>query len=344
MIVLSLVILSLGFVMAYYIYSTVENLRFDARIINETGIIRGSIQRATKLVLSDTSDQYNEIFDDINSQFDHFIEDDENRHDGVDDVLFQGILNLREEWRTLEGLLIEFQENPSEQIKDEIAGESEQCWEAADSVVLTAQFATEVKMGDFELFYKILAVNAITAILVVLHAILYVRKKLEYESAHDSLTGLFNRRSYDNIIQSEIARSARYSSMVSLIIFDVDKFKLINDNYGHGIGDRVFIDLAREVKNSVRESDMVFRVGGDEFAIICAETTAEGASLLAEKVRGRIERFSFATGSTVTISMGVAEYQEGITKEQLYQHADQALYYAKKSGRNRTEIWTGKKL
>ncbi|MCK5133095.1 MAG: hypothetical protein KAR40_13190 [Candidatus Sabulitectum sp.] len=81
--------------------------------------------------------------------------------------------------------------------------EGEHCWKAADNVVLTAQFATEGKVGDFGLFYKILAINTVTAILVILFVILYVRKKLEYESSHDPLTGLFNRRSYGKMIQSE---------------------------------------------------------------------------------------------------------------------------------------------
>ena len=338
LIVLSFVILSLGFVMAFYVHNTVENLKFDAKIINETGIIRGSIQRVTKLVLSDSQELSNEITGEINSLFDHFItEDDHSRHPGVEEIVFQRLLNLRERWYSLEELLGEYQVNPSEQVRSGILLESEHCWEAADSVVLAAQYATEGKVGDFTMFYRILAINAITVILVILYVILYVRKKLEYESSHDALTGLFNRRSYEKMIQSEIARCTRYSSKLSLIVFDVDKFKVINDHNGHGAGDRVLADIAGSVKDCIRITDVVFRVGGDEFAVICPETDVDGAFQLAEKIRKRIEQHSFATGNTETVSLGIAEFKKGITKQVLYKHADTALYTAKNNGRNRSE-------
>ncbi|MCD4706936.1 MAG: GGDEF domain-containing protein [Candidatus Sabulitectum sp.] len=341
LIVLALIILGLGVLMALYVNNTARSLRFDAKIINETGIVRGAIQRVTKLVLSNSYQRSDEIFIEINCLFDHFIsEDDSNLHDGVDETVFNGILNLRGEWHTLESLLIEFEVNPSEQTERDIVEESEHCWEAADSVVLSAQFATEDKVGEFKLFYRILAINAITAILVILHVIIFVRRKLEFESLHDPLTDLFNRRSFDNAIQSEVARCLRYSSTLSLILLDADNFKIVNDEHGHGAGDKVLIDLAGVIRNSVRESDLVFRVGGDEFAIICPETTADDAFRLAEKVREIIEQYPFATGGTETISLGVAGYQAGDTKEQLYQHADQALYRAKNSGRNRAEVYS----
>lgn len=325
--------------MAYHVHSTVENLRFDAKIINETGMIRGLIQRVTKLVLSDFTDLSDETTLEINRLFAHFIsEENRSRHHGVDQIVFNGILNLRGEWHSLERLLNEFQINPSEAIEKEIVTESEHCWKAADSMVLAAQAATEGKVGNFRLFYTILGINAITVILVILHVILYVRRKLEYESSHDSLTGLLNRRSYDKFIQDEITRSSRYGSSLSLIIFDVDRFKVINDRYGHGTGDLVFVDLAREVADLVREIDKVFRVGGDEFAVVCPETDVDGAFQLAEKIRKRVEQYSFATGSTETISLGIAEFQKDHTKEQLYCRADEALYHAKNNGRNRSEI------
>lgn len=340
LVVLSSLLLSFGFVMAFYVHSTVKNLEFDAKIINETGMIRGSIQRVAKLVLSDSPELSNDIVTEINILFDHFIsEDDGSRHHGVNDVVFDGIIILREEWHSLESLLLEYQLNPSETIKRRIVEESEHCWIAADSVVLAAQLATEGKVGNFELFYTILAINAVTAVLVILFVLIYVRKKLEYESSHDPLTGLLNRRSYDKMVQSEIARSTRYSSKLSLILFDVDNFKLINDRHGHGTGDKVFIDLSAGVMNSVRETDLVFRVGGDEFVILCPETSSNGAFQLAEKVRGRIEKIHFSTGKKETISLGVAEFHDGINRRELYQHADAALYSAKNNGRNRTEVF-----
>lgn len=341
LIILSFAILGLGFAMAYHVHSTVDNLVYDAKIINETGIIRGSIQRVTKLVLSNSIPEANSTSVEIERLFDHFISNCvRSKHDGVETAVFRGIVSLQDNWHTLDSLLMEFQINPSLQIKNKVIAESELCWEVADKVVLEAQNATEEKMGDFGLFYKIVAVNVVVVVLVILLVFLYVRKKLEYDSVHDPLTGLFNRRYYDNTIRSEIARSVRYNQPLSLIIFDFDKFKLVNDHHGHGVGDNVIIALANEVVNTVRASDMVFRIGGDEFAVICPGTKQDGAFYLAETIRKKVESHSFITGSPETISMGVAEFQDGVTKELFCIRADQALYRAKNEGRNRTTIWT----
>jgi len=337
---LSLVLFCLGFVMAYYVYTTVSNLKYDAKIINETGTIRGSIQRVTKLVLSDSPESPYVIFNDINGLFDHFIsEGGGNRHSGVREAVYHGIVELREKWNILETLLVEFRQTPSRRLELEIVAESEVCWFAADSVVFAAQSATEWKVGEFNHFYRILILNALTAILVIVHVVLYVRKKLEFESSHDSVTDLLNRRAYDSMIRSEIARSTRYSSKLSLILFDVDKFKHINDTRGHGAGDRVLVELAQEIKSTVRETDLVFRTGGDEFAVVCPETEISGAFQLAEKIRKTIELQSATDWIACTVSLGVAEYQSGISPKEFYHQADQALYAAKNGGRNRVETW-----
>jgi diguanylate cyclase (GGDEF)-like protein len=338
---LSLVLLCLGFVMAYYVHTTVTNLKYDAKIINETGIIRGSIQRVTKLILSDSPESPDAILNDINGLFDHFIsEDGVNSHGGVHEAVYHGIVELRKKWDSLEILLTEFRETPSRRLELEIVAESEGCWSAADSVVLAAQSATEWKVGKFNHFYRILVLNAVTAILVILHVVLYVRKKLEFESSHDSVTDLMNRRAYDSMIRSEIVRSNRYHSKLSLMLFDVDKFKHINDTRGHGAGDRVLVELAQEVKNTVRRTDMVFRTGGDEFSVVCPETDIKGVSQLAEKIRKTIE-LRFATEwNACTVSLGVTEYQPGVSPKEFYRRADQALYAAKDSGRNRVEVWS----
>jgi diguanylate cyclase (GGDEF)-like protein len=340
LILLSAVILSLGFIMAYFVHITVENLKYDASLINETGVVRGSIQRVTKLVLSDSIQSSNEIIIDINQLIERFISMEKGyRHDGSKENISKGLQNLKEKWQNLEHRLIEYQETHSKQIQKEIIEESENCWKAADAVVLTAQLANEAKVAGIKLFYIILILNAISAILVILLVFSYVRKKLEYESSHDPLTYIYNRRSYENVIESEVARSKRYNQPMSLILFDIDYFKNINDKYGHKIGDKVLIDLAKVVIESIRKSDSVFRVGGEEFAIISPETRAEGAFKLAEKVRNRVENYSFETFNKVTISLGVAEFYQDITKDELYHHADQALYLAKKKGRNCTEVF-----
>jgi diguanylate cyclase (GGDEF)-like protein len=251
---------------------------------------------------------------------------------------------LKEKWQNLEHRMIEYQETHSEQIKNEIIEESENCWKAADAVVLTAQLANENKVEGIKLFYIILILNAITAILVILLLFIYVRKKLEHESSHDPLTHIHNKRSYENVIDSEVARSKRYNKPMSLILLDIDYFKNINDRYGHKIGDNVLIELAKVLSESIRKNDTVFRVGGEEFAIIIPEAGVAGAFKLSEKVRDRVDNYSFEIVNKVTISLGVAEFYQDITKDELYQHADQALYLAKNRSRNRTEVFTKGKI
>ncbi len=340
LILLASIMLSLGCIMAYFVHITVKNLKNDARLINETGVVRGSIQRVTKIVLSDSIQASNEIFIDINNLIDQFLSMEKGgRNNSSEENIFKAIQDLKEKWQNLEQKLIEYQETHSKQIQKEIIEESENCWKAADAIVLTAQHVNEDKVAGIKIFYIILILNAISAILVILLVISYVRIKLEYESSHDPLTHIHNRRSYENVIESEVARSQRYGRPMTLTLFDIDYFKKVNDKYGHRTGDKVLIDLAKVVKENSRRSDSVFRVGGEEFAIISPETRTEGAFRLAEKLRNIVENYSFEIFNKVTISLGVAEFYQDITKDELYLHADQALYLAKNRGRNRTEIF-----
>lgn len=326
--------------MAYFVHITIENIKYDASVINETGVVRGSIQRVTKLVLSDSIQSSNKMIQDIDQLIEQFIStEEEHRYNGSKENITKGLKNLKEKWQNLEHRLIEYQEIHSEQIKKEIIEESEKCWNAADAVVFAAQLANEDKVAGIKLFYIILTLNAISAILVIFLIFSYVRKKLEYESSHDPLTGLYNRRLYEFLVDSEVARSKRYNKPLSLILFDIDNFKNINDKYGHKTGDKVLIDLAKLVIKSIRKSDFVFRVGGEEFTIIMPETRAKDGFNLAEKVRNRVVSYFFETSTKVTISLGIAEFHQHITKDELYHHADQALYLAKNRGRNRTEVY-----
>ncbi len=327
--------------MAYFVYITVENLKYDASIINETGVVRGSIQRVVTLVLSDSIQSTDAIIIEINDSIDQFLSIDKRyRHYGSNKNIFKGIQNLKKKWHNLEREMIEYQKTHSEQTKKKIIEESENCWKAADAVVLTAQLTTENKVAGIKIFYIILILNAITAILVILLVFIYVRKKLEHESLHDPLTHIHNRRSYEYTIDLEIARSKRYNTPMSLIILDIDYFKKINDDNGHKTGDKVLIELVKVLKESIRKSDTVFRIGGEEFAIIVPETRAAEALKLSEKVRDRVENYSFEIVNNVTISLGVAEFCQDITKDELFINTDQALYLAKNRGRNRAEIFT----
>jgi two-component system, cell cycle response regulator len=155
----------------------------------------------------------------------------------------------------------------------------------------------------------------------------------------DGLTQIFNKRYFMENIERELSRSQRYGRSLSLIIFDIDHFKNINDTYGHLAGDYVLKRLAAVVQENIRREDFLARYGGEEFAIILPEIDKANALVMAEKVRGLIEIQKFVFENTpipTTISLGVASTgDEAIDSMELIREADQCLYKAKKTGRNK---------
>ena len=155
----------------------------------------------------------------------------------------------------------------------------------------------------------------------------------------DGLTQIFNKRYFMENIERELSRSQRYGRSLSLIIFDIDHFKNINDTYGHLAGDHVLKRLAAAVQENIRREDFLARYGGEEFAIILPEIDHANALVMAEKVRGLIEAQKFVFENTpipTTISLGVASTgDEAIDSMELIREADQCLYRAKKAGRNK---------
>jgi diguanylate cyclase len=154
----------------------------------------------------------------------------------------------------------------------------------------------------------------------------------------DPLTTVFNRMGYNEGMGREHARWQRYGGTLALLIFDLDLFKSINDTYGHAAGDKVLASLAQLLRKQIRHCDILCRLGGEEFAIILPETDVQGAGSVAEKLRASIANSQFRFKEQpvpVTVSIGVAEFRNGDTQEDVFERADRALYLAKKRGRNR---------
>lgn len=162
--------------------------------------------------------------------------------------------------------------------------------------------------------------------------------EMERLAKTDGLTGLLNRSSLFDAASQEFARIQRYERPLSVLMLDIDRFKQVNDTYGHQVGDTVIQRVAASLKETLREVDIVGRYGGEEFAVILPETTLSQAADVAERIRLQISQQSIATDTgnlTFTVSLGVAAYEVGMSSiDQVLKQADQALYQAKSNGRN----------
>lgn len=159
-------------------------------------------------------------------------------------------------------------------------------------------------------------------------------KLLEAENTTDALTRIKNRRAVMGALESGINQARQASQPISIAMFDIDRFKVVNDTKGHVFGDQVLMVTANIIAGNIRVQDTVGRYGGEEFLVVFPNTDLESAGLVCERIRARIEAYQFAEGLKITISGGIAEYR-GETVMMFIDRADQKLYQAKESGRNR---------
>ncbi len=168
-------------------------------------------------------------------------------------------------------------------------------------------------------------------------------QELREVSNRDGLTRLFNRRYIEENLSKEFSRARRYEQPLALILCDIDHFKQINDNHGHLAGDEVLRIISQRLHHNLRDTDILGRYGGEEFLIVLPNTGTSGGKVLAERLRNAIESEPVSFGDTqlnITISLGITElHKDSHNYEQLIGEADQALYRAKESGRNRAIVF-----
>jgi len=174
------------------------------------------------------------------------------------------------------------------------------------------------------------------------------QQHLEYQTQVDSLTGLFNRRAFENKVGEEFERSKRYHSPLSLLILDIDNFKIINDTYGHHGGDAALVKISETFREKTRQSDFPARYGGEEFVLLLPETDQENAVQAATKIHGAIRSSAFGTTARpfrLTVSIGVSSTSVKFYSDwrELLRDADHALYIAKGSGKDRIETCESEK-
>jgi len=162
--------------------------------------------------------------------------------------------------------------------------------------------------------------------------------ELEQAAGTDKLTGAWNRRRLEECVRREMDRLNRYGQPLSLLLVDIDHFKTINDEYGHAAGDQALQTVTALLHGKLRGTDALARWGGEEFVVVCPNTLRSTAALLAERLRRLIASTHFPEVGTVTVSIGAAECSPGDTWDQWFQRADEALYQAKRGGRNQVQL------
>ncbi|MDT8438138.1 MAG: diguanylate cyclase [Wenzhouxiangellaceae bacterium] len=180
----------------------------------------------------------------------------------------------------------------------------------------------------------------ITLYLSVQHDVselLRIQRELSRQASTDQLTGLPNRHQGQRVLEQQLQLALRHGQQWSLILLDIDHFKACNDRFGHDVGDAILRDLAEILQQSLRQSDLPVRWGGEEFLLILPYADAEAAAQAARRVHQTLGQYSHSEAGSITVSMGAATFRRDESIESLLKRADQALYRAKESGRNRTE-------
>ena len=324
--------LGIGFFLSSYV---ITKGYYYAAVINYAGKIRGNIQRFVKLYLGNAPiEKLNRVVFEIENDF-RILNDkvDYLRLPILDSGSSFKPVEIEECWYKLKNILFKNSE------KVEILVLSEVCWKKADN---QTNFYQRIAQRNFLilslLFYVVFATAFLIIILLIRLNFREISGKLEKRATFDALTNILNRAALKDIYSS-ISYDTFFHPM-SLILFDLDDFKKINDTYGHNIGDKVLKEVAKAVKEKLRKSDIFARWGGEEFVIILPHTDLSGAKVVAEKLRAAVESLNIPElkGKKVTASFGVTLLREGETLENGIFRADVALYKAKKLGKNRVEI------
>lgn len=319
------------------IYTTylTNSIESDAQIINELGIIKGSIQRLVKLELHNKKN--NNLLNSLDSTIDDFQMENIKIY-GNNNEVRNFFIELKQEWVQLKQLIHIYRVNPSDYNEKMLIQKSEEIWDKDNNTMFISHVASKRKVDSYKNGFLSFSLNLTLVIFIIFSIQKYVRYSLEYFANHDTLTKGYNRNYFNEFLKSQIKISERYNKDLSLLLFDVDHLKKINDKYGHYTGDYVLKELSNNILQNIRKSDVFARIAGQKFAIILPEASIDNAMVVSEKLRKIISNYNFNPIGNITISAGISQFSNGDTPDMLYNRADIALYKAKNNGRNRSEI------
>lgn len=202
--------------------------------------------------------------------------------------------------------------------------------------ILTTLLLTTLTLMFFAAMYLEMSISALLA--QQQRELEEANRKLHLQATTDTLTGIFNRLRFNQLLEAELLRIKRHPSPLSVIMFDIDHFKHVNDTYGHQAGDLVLQAVTAVAGKTIRESDSLARWGGEEFMVLTPDASLASAQQLAERIRMAIAAADVGIAQPVTCSFGVAQYRDSERADDFTKRADDALYLAKESGRNRVAV------
>jgi len=306
-----------------------EFSQYDSTLINDLGKIRGGIQRYTKFRLINDTEKSRIIENEIEKYFKNIQFYTTNSNTIIPDrfiVKFFDLYNTTlSYWNSLKAA-----NNRQDLIKI-----SEKAWNSADRLTNLMTTITNYRFNALKnivLFFTI--ASAVIIIILSTLVLYYVKRGLEKATITDPLTKLYNRLYFDIQYTYLLNKYKRNKTPFSVFLFDIDDFKQINDTYGHPVGDEVLVQISNTIKKTIRNTDLAFRYGGEEFIILFPDTKFEDAQKVAERIKKNIMEKVIIDGKSVTISGGVGEYN-GHSPYHFLNEIDKALYVAKKSGKNR---------
>jgi diguanylate cyclase (GGDEF)-like protein len=236
------------------------------------------------------------------------------------------------QWKYFKTLIDKYNDTPVEINQQKLDSHCNRYWNTLNQVMNNQSIGQS--------FSQILAIHTLVALIFIPVILLFIRRYVSINNDlvknYDPLTHIYNSRMFYRLIAQELAKSERYDRSLSLVVFDVDFFRRINDFFGHKVGDDALEQLASLVDQNIRKSDLFCRVGGEEFAIIASETDLQQSIVLSEKIRKMISGHTFKTVGRITVSLGAVQAKNDDTPEAMYKRAYERLQVAKKKGRNRT--------
>ncbi len=330
------VALLVGFLLSIYIMSRGSHY---TEVVNLSGKVRGDIQRYAKIYFAGERKKLKPVAEEI----DKYLARLKEKVSTLTLPFWDYGKNFKPEkvidcWDDLKRLTLKTL--PSEEIEKKVFQISEECWIKANKITDFYQKISERNLRLLEFLYYLFIILGAAVNLFLLYMVASKPfRRLEFRANYDPLTGIMNRAALHDMFN--FVSKDPFFWPISLIMFDLDNFKEINDTYGHNVGDMVLKKVAETIKRHLRRSDIFARWGGEEFVILLPHTDLRGAVKVAEKLRRALEELEIPQlkGRKITASFGVSELRQGESLEEAILRADKALYEAKAKGKNRVEIF-----